>query len=184
MTQLLAESPFIVALMLGVLASGLIFGWLQSGEKWLVRIGLLLLALIPVAWWISENWVTDRERIERVIFETADAVEANDHQRAVSVIGDEATRRRAAAELPNWVFTRADVGNIRRIQILETMSPLQADVELTVNIELSSKRGGMNNVRAPRRLLLTFEKRGADDSVHGGWVVTDYQHLPLIGNGP
>ena len=182
MIQLIAESPLIVAMMLGVLAAGLLYGWLQTGRKPLVISGVLIACLIPVLWIVAENWVTDREQIEQLIFQTADAVEANDHDRAVAVIGDDATRRQALAELPNWVFSQADVGSIRSIRIIENTQPLQADVDMIVKVELSSKRGAMQNMRFPRRLMLTLEKRGtSSDAVNGGWVVTKYQHLDVIG---
>jgi hypothetical protein len=182
MTQLLAERPLVVAIILGVLAAGLLYGWLQTGRKPLAISGLLIACLIPISWIVAENWVTDREQIEQLIFQTADAVEANDHDRAVAVIGDDATRRQALAELPNWVFSQADVGSIRSIRIIENTLPLQADVDMIVKVELSSKRGAMQNMRFPRRLMMTLEKRGtSSDAVNGGWVVTKYQHLDVIG---
>ncbi len=182
MMRLLAESPVIVVLMLGVLASALIYGWLQTGRKPLAIVGLIVACLIPIAWIVSENWVTDREQIEQLIYQTADAIEANDHERAVAVIGDEATREQALNELPQWEFSRADVGSIQSIRLIENTVPIQADVDMTVKVEVSSKRGGLHNLRVPRRLLLTFEKReGKADQVGGGWVVTKYEHLPIVG---
>lgn len=180
--RLLAESPVIVTLMLGVLAAACIYGWLQTGRKPLVLAGLVVACLIPIAWTVSENWVTDREQIERLVYQTADAVEANDHERAVAVIGDQATRQQALNELPQWEFSQADVGSIQSIRLLENTVPMQADVDMTVKVEVSSKRGGLHNLRVPRRLLLTLEKReGQADQVGGGWVVTKYQHLPIVG---
>ncbi|WP_404309087.1 hypothetical protein [Neorhodopirellula lusitana] len=182
MTELLAESPLIVSLMLGVLAIGLLYGWLQTGKKPLAAAGLLVALCVPAAWAISENWVTDRERIEMVIHQLAIAVESNDHDTALAIIADEATQRQAAAELPQWIFSEAKVGSIRSIDITNDMDPAQADVDMTVKVQFSSKRGGMQNIRVPRRLLLTFEKRGDNDSIYGGWVVIRYRHLPIVGN--
>jgi len=182
MTRLLAESPLIVALMLGVLAAALIYGWLQTGRKPLVIAGLAIAILIPILWFVSEQWVTDRERIEQLIHQTADAIEANDHATALAIIGDEATRNQAAAELPQWVFTQADVGSIRSIRLVDNTEPLQADVDMIVKLNVNSKRGGVQNFRVPRRVLLTFEKRGNAEGANGGWVVTRYQHLSPIGD--
>ena len=39
---------------------------------------------------LAENWETDREQIETLIYEIADAVEQNDHETAVAVIADPA----------------------------------------------------------------------------------------------
>lgn len=182
MIRLLAESPLIVALMLGVLAVALIYGWLQSGRKQLAIAGLIVACLIPISWIVSENWVTDREHIEQLIYQTADAVEANDHERAVLVIGDADTRRQALAQLADVEFSQADVGRIQSIRVLENTMPMQADVDMTVKLKLSSKRGGLQDFSFPRRLLLTFEKRGAETGqVGGGWVVTRYEQMPIIG---
>lgn len=182
MSQLLAESPLVVSVVLGVLAAALIYGWLQTGKKPLAVVGLVLALMIPAAWTLAENWVTDRERIELLIYEVADAVEANDHDRALSVIGDEAAQRQAAGELPQWVFSQAKVGSIRNIRIIEDNMPVQADVELTVKVTVSSKRGSFQNISVPRRLNLTFEKRGPESGPNGGWVVIGYRHYPIVGN--
>lgn len=179
--MLLAENPLLLSIVLGILAVALVYGWLQSGRKPLVYAGLFAAALIPIVWVVAENWVTDRERIEQLIGEVADAVEANDHDRALAIIGDEATKQQAAGELPQWIFTQADVGNIRSIQIIENTMPLEADVDMTVKVEVSSKRGSIQNMRVPRRLMLTFQKRGPETAEYGGWKVTSYRHLPIIG---
>lgn len=179
--MLLAENPLLLSIILGILAAALVYGWLQSGRKPLVYAGLISAALIPIVWVVAENWVTDRERIEMLIGEVADAVEANDHKRALAIIGDEATKRQAAGELPQWIFTQADVGSIRSIRIVEDTVPLEADVDMTVKVEVSGKRGSIRNLRVPRRLLLTFQKRGQETDVYGGWKVTSYRHLPIVG---
>lgn len=181
MLRLLTESPLLVALMLGVLASALLYGWLQTGRKPLAISGLVIVGLIPLLWFVSEQWVTDRERIEQLIYQTADAIEANDLDTALAVIGDDATRDRAAAELPKWQFAQADVNSIRSIRLIENTDPLQADVDMMIKIDISSRSGGTQSLRLPRRLLLTLEKRGQPDGIHGGWVVTRYQHLPPVG---
>lgn len=182
MIRLIAESPMIVALMLGVLAAALIYGWLQSGRKQLAIAGLIVACLIPIAWIVSENWVTDREHIEQLIYRTADAVEANDHDHAVVVIGDEATRQQALTQLAEVEFSQADVGRIQSIRLIEDTVPMQADVDMTVKLKFSMKRGGLRDFSVPRRLLLTLEKRSADaGEIGGGWVVTKYEQMPIIG---
>lgn len=183
MTTLLAERPLIVGIMLALLASSLIYGWLQSGKKPLAIVGLLLMAMVPLSWVVAERWVTDRERIEQVIYATADAVESNDHEAVLALIGDEPTRRQAASELPRYEFTVADVGNIRDITILEGTSPLQAEVDMNVKVVVSDKRGSLKNIRVPRRVMFTMEKRSGSlrDDGQATWVVTGYQHMPIVG---
>ena len=117
MEAMLAEQPLLVSVLLGVLAGGLIYGWLQTGKKAAAVAGLILLLLIPVAWLVASRWETDREQIESLIYEIADAVERNDHEAAVKVIGDAKTKEQARQELSNWTFHLAAVNNISSINI-------------------------------------------------------------------
>lgn len=178
MYNLLAEQPLLVSIMLAALAGGLLAGWLQTGKKSSAVAGLVVLCLVPAAWLIADRIETDRERISRIIYETAGAIQANDHQRAVAVVDDEETRRRALMELPKYVFDMAQVNQINRIDISSGVVPVTAEVELIVKADVSAKRGGFNNLRVLRKLELRFEQRGDD------WVVIDYQHSPVIGGGP
>ncbi len=177
MEVLLAEQPLVVSLMLGTLGGGLIFGWLQTGKKEAAAAGLVAFALIPLAWLIASRWETDREQIRTLIYEIANAVEENDHDTAVEVIGDPQTRSRARQELANWTFHLARVNKIRSIDVIEGTFPLEADVDMSVKVDVSQNRGSLRDVRVPRRLILKFEK--ATDQ----WVVTDYRHMPIAG-GP
>ena len=173
MEAMLAEQPLLVSVMLGVLAGGLIYGWLQTGKKAAAVAGLILALLIPVAWVVASRWETDREQIESLIFEIADAVQRNDHDAAVKVIGDPKTEQQARQELSNWTFHLAAVNKISSIDIIEGTYPREADVNMSVKVNVSGR--GIRNVRVPRRLILRFEERDGD------WVVTDYRHMPIVG---
>ncbi|MGI9474661.1 MAG: hypothetical protein ACR2NZ_24225 [Rubripirellula sp.] len=177
MTKLLAEQPLLVSLMLGAVAAGLIYGWLQTGKKATGVIGLVFLMLIPFAWVLASNWQTDREDIEALIYEIADAVEQNDHEVAVSVIADPQIQSRARSELQNWTFEMADVNSLSSIEMLQNAVPPEAEVDMSVKVRVSRNSGGIRNVQVPRRLQLRLQKLG------GKWRVTEYRHMPLIG-GP
>ncbi|MEM6777158.1 MAG: hypothetical protein AAF670_05850 [Planctomycetota bacterium] len=183
MTELIAERPLAVAFMIGLLGVAMLYGWLQSGKRPLAITGLLMLVLAPLAYGISERIVTDRERIEQLIYRTADAVEANDHDAVLALIDDEPTRRQAAMELPRYEFTLADVASIREITILEGTSPLRAEVDMNVKVVVSDRRGSLKNIRVPRRLMLTLQERpgSVDGQREPTWVVTGYQHMPIVG---
>lgn len=175
--ELIAEQPLMISLMLGTMAAGLIFGWLQTGKKAALVLGLIFAIFVPMAWVAASKLETDREVVERLIYEAAAAVQNNDHDGAVKVIGDPQTQARARGELSNWNFSLAAVNKLRSIKIIQGTSPLEADVDMTVKVDVSSARGGVRNARVARRLLLKFQKTDT------GWVVTDYQNLPMIG-GP
>ncbi|MEP2310840.1 hypothetical protein, partial [Rhodopirellula bahusiensis] len=171
MTQLLAEQPLVISIMLGVLAAALIYSWLQTGKKALVISGLVCAALIPLAWVIAGNWVTDEERIETLIYDVAQAVEEERYDDVVELIGAEKTKAQAGTELQRYEFEVAKVGNIRSIKMVQGAVPPQANVDMTVKVTVSEKRGSIKNVSIPRRLMLTFEKSGDPKAAHGGWVV-------------
>ncbi|MEO9594616.1 hypothetical protein [Rhodopirellula bahusiensis] len=181
MTQLLAEQPLVISIMLGVLAAALIYSWLQTGKKALVISGLVCAALIPLAWVIAGNWVTDEERIETLIYDVAQAVEEERYDDVVELIGAEKTKAQAGTELQRYEFEVAKVGNIRSIKMVQGAVPPQANVDMTVKVTVSEKRGSIKNVSIPRRLMLTFEKSGDPKAAHGGWVVAEYAHLPIVG---
>lgn len=180
LTSLLAERPLLLSLMLGVVAAGLGYGWLQSGKRTALLAAVIAIAMIPAAWIIAANWVTDREQIERLLYEIAAAVEANDHERAIAVIGDEKLRRRAATELQNYEFTEASVQRVRRIEVIPGTFLPEAEVELTVKVTIGHRGLDVRGMTIPRRLLLRLEKRSTADG-SGNWVVVDYQHGPIAG---
>ena len=178
MFRLLAEEPLIVSLMLGTMGFGLLYGWLQSGNKKLALSGLVFVALIPLAWFIASQMETDREQIERLIHTLADAVERNDHETAVAVIADPGLEERARSELQNWTFDLAKVTQINKIRVMEDTFPPQADIEMMVKVKVSGKgSNAIQKAQIPRKLLLTMEKEGDD------WLIVEYQHMPIIG-GP
>ena len=175
MKTVIAEHPILLALMLGATAAALIYGWLQTGKKQVGIAGLVVAAFVPAFWFISTSWVTDREQIKALIYETAAAVGANDHDTAVRVIGDAATKRRAKAELPKYVFDVVKVSGIE-IHMAEGSFPPEADADINAMAIVSTRGGQFKNMRVPRRLFLKFQKN--DD---GTWVVVDYNHTPLNG---
>lgn len=175
MEALLAEQPLLVSFMLGTLGFGLIYGWLQTGKTAAAVGGFIVVSLIPIAWVVASHWQTDREQIESLIYEIADAVERNDHEAAVRVIADPITKARARQELSNWTFNLARVNKIASIDIIQGTFPLEADVNMSVKVNVTGR--GVRDMRVPRRLILKFEQR--DDA----WLVTDYQHMPIAG-GP
>lgn len=175
MWTILAEKPLLISIMVGVIVAGLIYVWLQTGNKRIGLAAVIISLLIPAAYYVAESIVTDREKILDAIYSTAAAVEQNDHESAVVVIGDPAVRRRALQELPRYEFHRINVRNIQ-INPVKGSYPPEATVDLDASVTASMSKGGMRNVTIPRRVILTFQEQ-PDKS----WVVTDYTHKPLTG---
>lgn len=177
MISLLAERPLIVSIMLGVLSAGLIYGWLQTGKRASAVCGIVFALMIPLAWVIAARWVTDREQIETLIYQTAQAVAENRHEQVYAVIGDPATEAQARAELPNYEFDTADVTGIRSITFVDGSYPPEADVDINVRVDVSHRGGRFQGVRVLRRLLLNLQE--FDDQ----WEIVEYRHMPVVG-GP
>jgi hypothetical protein len=171
---ILAEQPLLLSLMAGLFGGGLLFAWLQSGTKSFALAGFACLALIPVIWIIATELETDREQIESLIYQTAQAIQDNDPTRAVLVIGDEKTRQQALMELPKYEFDRVKASSIT-INLVPGSNPPQADVDMIASVVASDKVGRFKNMRVPRRVLLTFEKNA------GQWKVIQYNHMPIGG---
>jgi ketosteroid isomerase-like protein len=178
MESLLAEQPEVSSALLGLVAVALIFVWMQTGKKAILLGGLALLLLIPVAFVVAANWVTDREQISAAIYRTADAVANNDVDAALKVM-EPAQRARidaARADLMRFHFDEARVNKLRSIDIVTNSEPLQAEVDMSVTVVVSDQRGQIRGMRVPRRVILQFRK-----SASGEWLVHDYNHLPIVG---
>lgn len=175
MWTIFAENPLMISIMIGIVVIGLLYGWLQTGDKRIAFAALVATLMIPAAYYLADAIETDREKILRAIYTTVRAIEQNDHESAVQVIGDRATRQRALNELPRYEFHRIGVRNIE-IRIVQGSFPLEATADLDASVTASLSNGAMKNIRVPRRVILTFQKQ-PDES----WLVTDYTHRPLIG---
>ena len=175
MKAVIAEHPVVLALMLGVTAAAFFYAWLQSGKRPLAIAGAVFLVAVPISWYVSTGWVTDRERLRNLIYETAEAVGRNDHQAAVKWIGDPETKAKALAEMPRYEFDRVKV-SMMEFDFVKGSSPPRVVVDVNAVALVSAKSGHFSNVRAPRRLYLTFEK-GDDDR----WMMVDYYHTPMNG---
>ncbi|TWU43730.1 hypothetical protein Q31b_12590 [Novipirellula aureliae] len=181
--NMIAEQPLIVSIFLGFVSLALLFGWLQTGNKAAGIAGLIFLLLIPAEWFVAANIVTDREQIETLIYETADAVENERYEDAYKVIGDPDAERRARIELPPYTFDIARVNSIRSIKVIEGMQPLEAEVDMTIKADISNRSGTINDFRVVRRLVLRLQKDPKGQNTTGQWKVIDYQNLPMTG-GP
>jgi len=178
MYDVLAEQPLLVSGLMACLAVALVFGWMQTGNKIVLAAGLIFLLLIPVAFLIASNWVTDREQISAAIYRTAEAVARNDFDTALAIIDPLQRDKIAAAksDLSRFRFDEARVNKLRTVDITEGSVPLSAEVDMSVTVVVSDQRGQIRGMRVPRRVILKFRK-----AANGEWFVYDYNHLPIVG---
>jgi hypothetical protein len=84
MLHYLSEDPWPLVCLLGLVAMGFLVAlWITQQGKYLVRAGVAagLAASILV---VEQLWVTDNERIESVVYDLAQAVEASDSDRVLN----------------------------------------------------------------------------------------------------
>ena len=173
MMDVIAEQPIVVSVVIGGIGLMLIYAWLQSGVKALLVAGGLVLALIPVEWWMAGTIVTDREAIRRMIHDTAAAVEANDFDTALSVMPNGLEKAKAAAELSRFQFEEARMTGERAINVEHFAGAVTAEADINVRVRVTGR--GIGTLNVPRRLVLDLEKRG------DRWMVVGYRHLPPVG---
>jgi hypothetical protein len=179
MQAILAEQPLVMAALLAAVAAVAIWGWLQTGARGALAVGVIALLLIPLLGWLSLRWVTDREQIKALIQATAEALEANDVATAVAAI-DPARQdliAAAKADLGRFRFSKAKVNRYQSIEVIEGTVPPEAEVDMAVGAELSSAVGAFTDIRVVRRVVLRLRK-----SEQGRWFVYDYNHLPFLGD--
>ncbi len=178
MKTLIAEQPLLMAILLGAMATAALLGWVQTGKKQTLWIGLVLVALIPISWYISVLWVTDREQIREAIHRTAQAVKDNDFDRAVQIIepGRHALITTAKADLSRFRFTEARVNQFRSIEMVQGSHPPEAQVDLSAKAVVSDTGGRIKDYPVLRRVVLRFRK-----SADGNWYVYDYNQFPILG---
>lgn len=178
MKTLIAEQPLMMAALLGVIAAAAVFGWLQTGKRESLWVGLVFLGLIPISWVVSQRWLTDREQITAAIYATADAVKRNDFDAAIQVIDPQQREliASAKADLSRFRFTEARVNRLRSIEMVIGSEPPEAEVDISVSVTVSDQTGQFQDIRVPRRVVLRFRKN--DD---GKWYVFNYTHLPIAG---
>ncbi len=167
MTWLL-EQPLPTLVMGVVLAAALIMGFLKTGQKSLLFATLAVVAL-AVGLLIAERMVvTDREQVEQVLFEIAQAVERNDMDGALRHVSPDAPGvEHARSELGRIQFQEVDIKPNLEIQVAPDRIPATAEARFNVVVTANV---GLGVSRYPRYVEVTFEKQG------DRWVVRDYSH--------
>jgi hypothetical protein len=171
MTQLFTESPWLLMVFgsLGILAG--IAGWIQTGERWLVYVGIAFLIATPLLVLFERWWVTDREALRMQVDAIAADLQANRHDAVFAAISDQSpeVQRQAKSELPGYRFEEVRVTGYDEIRVF-TNDPREAIVPFYVYARVSSTHGLFKNETVSRKVKLTFVLED------GRWHVTSYEH--------
>lgn len=174
----LYENPLGIAIV-GLIASALIaYAGLHVGEtKPLFAAGgvLILTGLLSgLSIWVE----TDKEQIQRTIYEIATALRNNDHSSVFSYIHPNSMEglQQAKAELPRYTFHDARVTSLRKVEVNLLTRPPTAASEMLVAIEISSQRPDMFGGQSDVRRLVKVYWMKKDDL----WLVRDYEHSDFM----
>jgi len=106
--ELLSEDPTYLAGGLGLLALAMLIALRVTQQgRYLVR-ALVVLGLAAVVLVIEHFWVTDAERIERVVYDLRDAVQASDVDRVLSYLTPDVEYARGGSTVSGEA-TRKDI---------------------------------------------------------------------------
>jgi hypothetical protein len=172
MLELLLERPVTIGLIGSILSVATFYGWVQSGSRPLFRtsiglaVGTVVLALI--GWYID----TDKDILRRFVYETAQELEANQHQKVAAKIHPQATGelQDAKLRLPDIRFAVARIKSIHDIDVTRHRTGVTATITMNVYVEVAY---GDRQGKAPRWVQLTLEQ------LDGEWrIVTFEQREP------
>jgi flagellar motor component MotA len=168
----LFEKPFLIGVLGAISAVVLGFLWLQTQRR-LALYGLFaVLVLTVIGIVLASSIVTDREAVEAVLYQAAQAVEDNDLTAVLALIHSQSTsiRDQATAEFPQHEFHQLSIKPNLEITFDRPEQPTEATAKFNVVVSGSERNGLVKNWRVPRFCIVTFRKDG------DAWRVFAYQH--------
>lgn len=174
----LFESPTTALIVGGLTTALLITGFLQTGWKSLL-VGTLLTIAATIGMVVLERMVvTERERVEQVIYDVAACVERNDVEAAISHVHSGASRIRdhAKREFSSWKFSRVVVKSNLEVKLTPTENPQTAVASFNVVVVLSDASESIKDQHVARMVQVTLRKEQDE------WRVWSYTHMNPLGN--
>lgn len=167
----ITEDPWPLLVMGLTLQAMLLVAFFQT-RRGLFLAGMLVAGLTSGGLFIAERMiVTEREEVELVLQEVADALVRDDRQGVLDRISPYATHVRAQAEGAMRIFrvTNAKIGNDLVITLNQLTSPPSATAIFLGRLDVESRLGGYQQP-VVRRFTLTFSQE------EDGWYIANYEH--------
>jgi iron uptake system EfeUOB component EfeO/EfeM len=167
---------------IGVAVFGLLlaaaFGYaaVQIGQRNLLIVATSIAALTMTLAAVSHLVQTPREQLVEAIEAVADAVRANDIDRAISFVHPNAKpiEQRARTEMSSYTFLEAKVTSIRSVDINQNSKPATATTEFVARIKVRGDQRIYGMQGTAIRLLKVYWLRSGDR-----WLVNDYEHFDV-----
>lgn len=167
------ENPIGIGLFGAVITGLLVLIAKQLGDRRAIYAAIATAVATLILCIISVSLVSEREKLTRTIYEVADAVRANDHNRALSYMHPNATpaTQRAKSEISRFKFDEAKVTSIKSVLINDATKPPTATTEFIATMKVTGDQSyyGMKGGGA-RLLIVTWVKQG------DRWLIHDYEH--------
>jgi ketosteroid isomerase-like protein len=175
MTTLL-ETPWPAMIWGSLIALVLLVVALKTGHgMWLiVMAGVLVITAGLVI--LERIVVSERERVEQTLYDCAAAVETNNVAAVLGFVSEHAgsARSRIRAELPHYTIGNVSISGLEIKLIGDPATTATAD--LIGHCWVDERRGGSGQrMTVTQRFLVRLQKE------NGRWVLTDYEHRPLLG---
>ena len=173
----LFERPFPIIVIGGICLALLTAALVQTGKRWLM-VALAMVALLTGGLvFLERAIVTDREQVEAVLFDIADALEKNDVDTVVSHISSncQELQNEAGAVMGSVTISAVRIKNNLKIVVEEDRDPPLAVAEFNVVIEGSDRAGFAGQLAYRRFFQVTF--RLEED---GQWRIVGYEDLDPV----
>jgi ketosteroid isomerase-like protein len=158
--------PLIGGSLMAIAFLGLAF-YFYSRAMLYLALGVIAITALIVT--IETLIVTEREKITRMVYDLAKAVEQNRMEDVLAVVAPSRTdaQQQIKAEMPQYQFTSCRVLGIKSFKL--NPDGRQAEIVFVVFASGSNYQMGKGNVH--RRVTLYFEKQSDDN-----WKLIDYHH--------
>lgn len=159
----------IIAVIGGAILAGTM---MQTGKKLFLYLLIGWIALCSLALALEYVVVTERERIEGVVYQIAAALEANDVERVKSFISDDAEQIKSVAER-QMAYVQIEHIKLKRnleVTIMTGSTPIIGVAKLNVKMEGHLKNNEAWDGDFATFLVLTFQK-----DPDGEWRLISYQ---------
>jgi hypothetical protein len=180
--NLIGEDVWALIGVLAILALGLAIATVATGRgRFLIGIGALAclaIALLAIEW----LWVTDRERVDRIIDELAQAAMREDSSGIVQHLAADCRyanldRNRIGA-LADAVFQRFAVDKVSVSSRRTEVFPLRGEAKAEFMAVVRGRQNNLDFNPYPTRWILTFVQNS-----QGAWQVVEIQQIPAFGEG-
>ena len=166
------EDPLPVFILGGIALAVLLILLLKTGRGVVLIAMAATVAIMGLAVLVDALVVTDRERVEEVVYQAAAAAERNDLDGVAAFVSP--TVKQIKADLRHWIgqleIESVSIGGLA-VSVDRTKTPLTATARFWYVGQGKWRHGETVHNRVAGRLKVDFRQEG------NRWLVTDYEQL-------